>query len=242
MGDRPQLFPAPRLLQPDLLGARCAGRHPERPSAGSAEHRAHRRRDLSLRREHAAARSGQLLRGQVLAAMRPPRWFSAAPPATTPSPTRPPAIPRSRPSAGRSTFARIPRSTHTCPDSSRRASRSRSPMAARKPGCERAPAAISRIRMKKARSERSSASWRASCSVSPGSRGSRHSWTGSTISRGSAISSSRSGTTEGRMLFVRMGKAASSLSHAIASNLAILRITGSNQVPARDVQHPADSP
>ena len=70
LGDRPQLFPATRLLQPDLRGAGRARGHPRRASTRSGQHRAHRRGDLPLRREHARARPAELLRGQVLAAAR----------------------------------------------------------------------------------------------------------------------------------------------------------------------------
>ena len=51
---------------------------------------------------------------------RPPRWCCEATRGITPSPKRSFAIPRSRPFAGGSRFARIPISTRTCRDSSRR--------------------------------------------------------------------------------------------------------------------------
>jgi hypothetical protein len=45
-------------------------RHPRRAHAASEQHRARRRRDVSLRRQHAGARPEQLLRGEVLAPAR----------------------------------------------------------------------------------------------------------------------------------------------------------------------------
>src|SRR2546425_3813229 len=55
VGDHAELFQAARL-QSDLFGARRTRRHPHRAQAGSRKYRRRRRRDVSLRRQHAAAR------------------------------------------------------------------------------------------------------------------------------------------------------------------------------------------
>ena len=79
LGDRAQLLPAARLLQPDLFGAGRAGRHPHRAPAAPRRDRAHRRGHLPVRREHARARPRQLFRGQILAAPRGRRAGAARP-------------------------------------------------------------------------------------------------------------------------------------------------------------------